>query len=480
MLLKIADETSAGGDPATAASLYRQVHEQKPKDPVPLQRLGAIFMTLRDYHSAADAYREAVALDPNNGNLRRELATALLVMGDAQNAMTEIRAALAKQADDPRLYNLLGVAQDMAGRHDLAQQTYRHGTEMAPANVGLRNNYAMSLAMAGDFADAVAELDQIAKPDAPPRYRLNLALAYGLAGDDVHAAEAARQVLDEASVQNNLSYYALLRGMDETHRTAAIIGAELHGTPVVADAALKSKTGSAVADAKPVAAPTPASVTTAALPPLLPEAALMPQVDAARMATAPQVAEADAPQAAPRPPKPIAPCRRRGRGSQAADCRLSLPAPRHRAACSRIVDGEALPHRSPKRPARRLRRRQSLPRMRRRVHRPRRFLPPPRRPNRRASRRSASSHRHPHRPSLAKDAAAAAGLRAADRCRAHARQGERSCAAGRSAAGRGRAKKRGRPRLIERDRTVFRHRGRRQRCSARRGARRPHHGCAGQ
>ena len=84
----------------------------------------------------------------------------------------------------------------------------------ALANVGLHNNYGMSLAMAGDFPDAVAELDQIAKPDAPPRYRLNLALAYGLAGDDVHAAEAARQVLDEASVQNNLSYYALLRGME--------------------------------------------------------------------------------------------------------------------------------------------------------------------------------------------------------------------------------------------------------------------------
>ena len=281
----------------------------KPKDPVPLQRLGAIFMSMRDYRSAADAYRAAAALDPNNGNLHRELATALLVMGDAQNAMIEIRAALAKQADDPRLYNLLGVAQDMAGRHNLAQQTYRHGSEIAPTNVGLHNNYAMSLAMAGDFADAVTELGQIAKPDAPPRYNsLNLALAYGLAGDDVHAAEAARQVLDEASVQNNLSYYALLRGMDETHRTAAIIGAELHGTPVVADAALK--TGTAVAEAKPVAPPTPAPVTTASLPPLLPEAALAPQADAAsksrQAAAVDAVPVAAAPQAA-EAPKPAAP-----------------------------------------------------------------------------------------------------------------------------------------------------------------------------
>jgi Flp pilus assembly protein TadD len=274
MLLKIADETYSGGDPATAASLYRQLHEQQPKDPVPLERMAAIFMTLQDYRSAIDAYRAALVLDPDNANIHRQIAIALLVMGDGENAMTEIRAALAKHADDPRLYNLMGVAQDMAGRHDLAQQSYRHGTEIAPANVGLRNNYAMSLAMSGNFADAVAELHQIAGLNAPPRYRLNLALAYGLSGDDVHAAETARQVLDEASVQNNLAYYALLRGMDPAHRTAAIVGAELHGTPVTADAALKPQ--NAIAEAQPVAAPAPAPVAQAALPPLLPEATPLP------------------------------------------------------------------------------------------------------------------------------------------------------------------------------------------------------------
>ena len=275
MLLKIADETNAGGDPATAASLYRQLHEASPRDPVPLARLAAIFMTMQDYRAAEETYRAALALDADNTDLHRGLAGALLVTGDAQGAMIEIRAALAKRADDPRLYNLLGVAQDMVGRHDLAQQSYRHGSDMAPANVGLRNNYAMSLALAGDFGDAVGKLAEIAGPEAPPRYRLNLALAYGLAGDDAKAAATARQVLDEGSVQNNLAYYALLRGMDEGRRTAAIIGAELHGTAVEADAAIKPQS-TAVAEAKPTPAPVPPPVTASSLPPLLPEAAAAP------------------------------------------------------------------------------------------------------------------------------------------------------------------------------------------------------------
>src|SRR5512146_563239 len=41
MLLKVADDTRAGGDPATALSLYRQLHAQQPSDPVPLRRIGA-------------------------------------------------------------------------------------------------------------------------------------------------------------------------------------------------------------------------------------------------------------------------------------------------------------------------------------------------------------------------------------------------------------------------------------------------------
>jgi Flp pilus assembly protein TadD len=279
MLLKIADETYAGGDPATAASLYRQLHEMSPRDPVPLTRLAAIFMTMQDYRAAIEAYRAALALDANNADLHRGLASALLVMGDAQGAMVEVRAALAKRADDPRLYNLLGVAQDMVGRHDLAQQSYRHGSDMAPANVGLRNNYAMSLALSGDFGDAVGKLAEIAGPDAPPRYRLNLALAYGLAGDDAKAAATARGVLDESAVQNNLAYYALLRGMSEERRTAAIIGAELHGTAVSADAAIKPRS-TAVAEVKP--APVPPPVAASTLPPLLPEAAATPLAAAAQ------------------------------------------------------------------------------------------------------------------------------------------------------------------------------------------------------
>ena len=269
VLMKVADDTYAGGDPATAASLYRQIHDEAPKDPVPLTKLAGSFMAMKDYRAASEAYRAALALTPDDVDLHRGLALALLSLGDAEKAMTEIRTALAKRADDPRLYSVLGVAQDMIGRHDLAQQSYRNGLEMSPTNIGLRNNYGMSLALSGDYGAAVTKLGEIAGPNAPPRFRLNLALAYGLAGDDTKAAETARQVLDEKAVQSNLAYYSVLRGMDETRRTAAIIGAEIHGSSAAAAAAVVSQPR-ATADA-PDAAPTQA---VAALPLPAPPATL--------------------------------------------------------------------------------------------------------------------------------------------------------------------------------------------------------------
>jgi Flp pilus assembly protein TadD/cell division protein FtsN len=301
LLLRIADETAAGGDPATAVGLYRQLHQASPKDPVPLTRLATVLAGMREYRAAADAYRAAVALDGDNADLHRGLAATLLASGDADGSLAELRTALSKRPDDPRLYNLLGVAQDMSGRHDLAQQTYQHGLDLAPANLGLRNNYAMSLALSGDFADAITRFAEIAGPAAQPRYRLNLALAYGLAGDEAKAAATAREVLDEASVKSNLDHYALLRGMDEDRRTAAIFGAELGGGIPVADASAKPR-ATAVADNRPTPAPA-MPVVASKLPPLLPVEGAAPARHVASLADRPadKVASAraePAPQAA--------------------------------------------------------------------------------------------------------------------------------------------------------------------------------------
>ena len=227
-LMRVADETRAHGDPATALGLYRRLHETRPSDPVPLARIGSTLAQLKDYGNAAQAYREAIALTPNDPALRRGLASVLLSLGQPEPAIAELEIAIAKRPDDPHLLNALGVAHDILGRHDLAQEDYRNGLHLLPRDAGLRNNYALSLALSGDYGGAVATLLEVVNdPTSPPRYRLNLALVYGLAGDAEKAATVARGSLPEDAVRNNLAYYVMLRGMDDRARVAAIMGSQI-------------------------------------------------------------------------------------------------------------------------------------------------------------------------------------------------------------------------------------------------------------
>ena len=250
-LMRVADQTRVAGDLGTAVTLYRRAAELSPNDPVPLGQLGATLAQLRAWTEAAAAYRAALAISPNpiEGDLHRGLAVVLLQLNQPQEALNEL--SLVQASDDPRFYSTMGVAHDLVGRHDLAQQDYRAGLKLAPNNSGLRNNLGLSLALSGDYAGAEATLGEFAKAhDAAPRHRLNLALVYGLAGDDLKAAAVARTVLDEAAIKNNLAYYALLRGLDDRARANAIMMGQPPG-PALAEAPKVAK----AEDDQPAAAP---------------------------------------------------------------------------------------------------------------------------------------------------------------------------------------------------------------------------------
>src|SRR5690606_10733888 len=79
-------------------------------------------------------------------------------------------------------------------------------------DTGLRNNLGLSLALAGNSADAIDVLHQLTEsPDASVRNRQNLALAYGLAGDAGRASAIAQRDLPAEAIRGNLAYYEKLR-----------------------------------------------------------------------------------------------------------------------------------------------------------------------------------------------------------------------------------------------------------------------------
>ncbi|HEY4135597.1 MAG TPA: tetratricopeptide repeat protein [Alphaproteobacteria bacterium] len=223
-MLRSAQGARDAGDLANAATLYKTAYDMAPGRTDILVELAQTLGALGAQNEAAAAYRSALEAAPKNADALRGLGNTLIALNQPRLALEQFQAALAIKPD-PRLYNGMGVAHDMSGESATAQASYRSGLALAPNDPSLRNNLALSMALAGDYGQAIGLLAKLVdEPRAGTRPRQNLALVYGLAGRDQDAAKLIRVDFDERTVQNNLAYYETLRGMATNRRAAAIFG----------------------------------------------------------------------------------------------------------------------------------------------------------------------------------------------------------------------------------------------------------------
>ncbi len=213
-LMNVAANARDAGDPAAAIPLYHRAAQLSPDSPAPWLALGETLNQMTAFAEAADAWRQALHIDPKNVDALVGHGTTLTGLNQPHLALQRFQAALdvAPPGRIPGLHNAIGVAYDMMGDPDLAQESYRNGLHRSADDLTLVSNLGLSLALQGKYREAIAALRRAADlPGASARHRQNLALAYGLAGFTDQAAQIARMDLDEQLVMQNLSYYAVLR-----------------------------------------------------------------------------------------------------------------------------------------------------------------------------------------------------------------------------------------------------------------------------
>lgn len=237
-LMRIADATAAAGDMASAIQMYRNAHKADPLNAVVTERLGEALLRIGEFDEAAEVFDKAIGGGDSPG-ARIGKAKALIALNQPQAAISHLEAAL-KIEESGRVYNAIGVAYDLLGDHGAAQAYYRTGLDISAGDLNLQNNLGLSLSVSGRHDEAIRILRKsAASPRAKARNRLNLALAYGMAGETEAAAETARIDLDETSVQQNLGFYATLRALGDSRQTIRAIGA--HNSAVRARPAAKSQ-----------------------------------------------------------------------------------------------------------------------------------------------------------------------------------------------------------------------------------------------
>jgi Flp pilus assembly protein TadD len=179
-----------------------------------------------DINEAIVSYNAALVRPGDTQGAQVGLAKAFLQTGKPELALTPLSKAMEQSPDDPKLLLLLGVTKDLAGSHLEAQAFYRDGLVRAPGNPGLTVNLALSLAISGNYPNAISVLQPLAvSAVGTAQERQTLALIYGLTGNTAEAARLGRIDLDDASVEHNLAYYQTLRELSPEARSQAILSA---------------------------------------------------------------------------------------------------------------------------------------------------------------------------------------------------------------------------------------------------------------
>jgi Flp pilus assembly protein TadD len=211
--IRLARAARAAGDFASAANLYRSVIAVRGDDPMLTVELGDTLLDAGSFDNAIEAYGKAENHAPAKLGSLLGLTRAHLALREPAKALDCADRAVGIAPSDERALAGRGVALDMLGRHEEAQMSYRAALAASPYSVAARNDLALSLALTGQFSEAVDILTPIAKSTtATPRVRQNLALIYGLMGDSSRAAEVSRADLDAAATDSNLRFFDFVRG----------------------------------------------------------------------------------------------------------------------------------------------------------------------------------------------------------------------------------------------------------------------------
>ena len=169
----------AMGETAAAADLLHAVARARPDCAHPCHDLAGLLDRLGMPTQATAQYRAALALAPQDGGLRRALATRLLRDGDPAGALE----ALGDPAGSAASLHLAGQALAEAGDIPAATAQFRRAVALDPGPAAGWSNLGMMLKIAGKHAAAIAAHDHaVARAPDAPQLHVNRAVALLHAG----------------------------------------------------------------------------------------------------------------------------------------------------------------------------------------------------------------------------------------------------------------------------------------------------------
>lgn len=210
--LRLADTALANGNPDVAIPLYKKRLQRNPADALALQGLASALYQTNEMQQARQIYLQLQSVAPQSLEAGLGLARISIRQQQLDDAAARYQEILKRLPDNLPALAGLGVVYDMQGQYTQAQATYRQALLLHPDDLSLRNDLGLSLVLSRQLRAGITELLKIVDvPSAPPQARQNLALAYGLLGNEPAAERVLQSDMPQVQIQSNLRYYRILR-----------------------------------------------------------------------------------------------------------------------------------------------------------------------------------------------------------------------------------------------------------------------------
>ncbi len=222
---RVARDAEIGGGRDTALTLYRRAVTVSGGSPAAYAQLGDAYVRAKMFTQATEAYRAALAKDPDNADAQLGLGTVLVQRGAIRKGLPALVKA-AQLLNTGAAYNRLGVAQTMAGEFSEAQAAFKKGLSVQPDDLDIVTNLALAAALAGESEKAAALTDQIrSSPAVRPVHQRNLVVVYGIIGRSARDARAvAPDGLSQADFEALLGRATSIRNLTDPKARARALG----------------------------------------------------------------------------------------------------------------------------------------------------------------------------------------------------------------------------------------------------------------
>jgi tetratricopeptide (TPR) repeat protein len=158
---------------------FRVMMEATPEDPDLRYSLASALVAVGRADEAIDHARESVRLQPASDVARYNLGTVLATSGHREEAARQFREAIRLNPTDASAHNSLGVLDLARGQAETALEEFLEAVRLDPLHAKARNNVGAALQHLGRIEDAIEAYQQathVSAGDSAAHYNLGNAL----------------------------------------------------------------------------------------------------------------------------------------------------------------------------------------------------------------------------------------------------------------------------------------------------------------